>query len=103
MSSVFIIQNQEALFLSRQKEWVADGKQDVLFKTPHHDLALNELFELTAKHPELRAAVIEAQTNNRGLPLIDNLEPPISPKGELLQPMAAAVDPDIQKSQTTQP
>lgn len=75
MSSVFVIQNQRGQFLSRQKEWVEKTEIAALYKTPHRDLAINELFEVTSKDTDTRAKVVEAQTSEKGLPLVAELPP----------------------------
>lgn len=82
MNRIFVIQDQNGRFLSRHHEWVANDREAPLFRTPHRDLALNELFELTARDTELRARVVDVPTGARGTPLVDGLpprEPVVSP------------------------
>ena len=76
MSSVFIIQNSEGLFLSRQGEWVGSDEASSLFKSPHQDQAINELFEASSRHITLRAKVVSANTSSRGVPLVSELAAP---------------------------
>ena len=75
MSTVFVIQNQQGQFLSRQKEWLGKTEINALYKTPHRDLAVNELFEISSRDTETRAQVVEAETSNKGLPLVAGLPP----------------------------
>lgn len=90
MSKVFVIQNQEGQFLSRQKEWADAREISTLFKTPHRDLAVNELFEVTSKNTAVRAKVVETDTSDKGLPLVAELPPLSFPSIELPDDMAAA-------------
>ena len=79
MNQVFVIQNTAGLFLTRQREWAEAGETSNLFRTPHHDLALNELFEATAKSCALRATVVKVAASSRGLPLVADLPLPAIP------------------------
>lgn len=79
VDSVFVIQHRDGSFLSRQHEWVNASEPQAVFRTPHRDLAVNELFELTARHTELRARVVQVQTNARGLPMLHVVAPPDFP------------------------
>ena len=83
MSNVFVIQNQEGQFLSRQKEWLEKTEIKALYKTPHRDLAVNELFEITSKDARVRAKVVSAEATSKGLPLVADLPPLDFPKFEL--------------------
>jgi hypothetical protein len=83
MSTVFVIQNQQGQFLSRQKEWLGKTEINALYKTPHRDLAVNELFEISFRDTETRAQVVEAEASNKGLPLVADLPPLEFPSVEL--------------------
>lgn len=83
MSNVFVIQNQEGQFLSRQKQWLEKTEINALYKTPHRDLAVNELFEITSKDTGVRARVVSAEASSKGLPLVAELPPLEFPKFEL--------------------
>ena len=72
MSSVFVIQNQQGQFLSRQKEWVEKTEIAALYKTPHRDLAINELFEVTSKETDTRAKVVVNERTRAMTPLMGN-------------------------------
>lgn len=89
MNQVFVVQNREGLFLSRQGEWLDGSQASALYRTPHRDLAVNELFELTSKFSKLRAKVVEVQTSERGLPLVGALAPPDFPEVKLPPELAS--------------
>ena len=93
VDSVYVIQHRDGRFLTKQHDWVGCDEPQAVFRTPHRDLALNELFELTARHPELRARVAEVQTNVRGLPELRTVAPPAA-AGAQLPASATAATPD---------
>jgi len=68
--TAFILQNQHEQYLNKSLEWVngCDAKQ--LFKSPHRDVALNQLMELNAKNVQLRATVITCELNTAGNPVL---------------------------------
>lgn len=67
---VFVIRNQQGLYLTRQNEWVDGHDPAPLFKTPFRDAALNTLIELNAKDIELRGVLAEVEVNEKGLPQV---------------------------------
>ena len=70
MSELFILQNHDKLFLGRQKEWL-DGRDPAsLFKTPHKDEAVNQVFEISSKDYTQRIKVVSCKVNEKGLPVI---------------------------------
>jgi len=93
VDSVYVIQHRDGRFLTKQHDWVGCDEPQAVFRTPHRDLALNELFELTARHPELRARVAEVQTNVRGLPELQTVALPAA-AGAQPPASAAAATPD---------
>ncbi|MEJ2416730.1 MAG: hypothetical protein P8Y45_07335 [Exilibacterium sp.] len=71
MSQVFILQNQHKQFLSKQLDW-ADGRDaGSLYKTPHKDEALNQMFEVNAKDYSQRIKLLTCDVTGKGLPVID--------------------------------
>ncbi len=71
MSELFILQNHDKLFLGRQKEWL-DGRDPAsLFKTPHKDEAVNQVFEISSKDYTQRIKVVSCKVNEKGLPVIE--------------------------------
>lgn len=74
---VFVIRNQHGLYLTRQNEWVDGHDAAPLFKTPFRDVALNTLIELNARDIELRGVIMEAEVNDKGLPLVEPADIPV--------------------------
>ncbi len=71
MSELFILQNQDKLFLGKQNNWVDGRDLNALFKTAHKDEAINQMFEASSKDYKQRLKVLSCNTNEKGLPLID--------------------------------
>lgn len=78
-NDVFIIQNQDKLFLGKQGAWLDGRDPGALYKTPHKDEAVNEMFETTARDYSQRLSLVNCPLNDRGQPLIDPtiLPPPL--------------------------
>lgn len=77
---VFILQNQDKLFLNKQNVWVDGREPQVVFKTKHKDEALNQSFEATSKDHSARIQILVCPTKPNGLPDIDPaiLPPPLA-------------------------
>jgi hypothetical protein len=71
MSELFILQNQDKLFLGRQNNWLDGRDLAALYKTVHKDEAINQMFEASSKDYRQRIKVISCNANEKGLPLID--------------------------------
>lgn len=84
MNQIFLLQNQDKLFLSRQKEWVDGRDLASLFKTSYKDEALNLLFEVNAKDFSQRIHLVSCGLKANGLPDIDpaDLQPPTPPAAQ---------------------
>lgn len=97
MSTTFILQNQDLLFYGKNKEWVDGYDANAVFKTPHKDEAVNQMFEITSKDYKQRVKVLSCALNEKGLPDIDSAIMPAPlpkvPKGQsaLAELEAAAV------------
>ena len=95
MSELFILQNQDKLFLGRQNNWLDGRDLAALYKTVHKDEAINQMFEASSKDYRQRIKVLSCSANEKGLPLIDpELMPEPLPKAakdlvEALEPAAA--------------
>ncbi|WP_341936661.1 hypothetical protein [Marinimicrobium sp. C2-29] len=70
MTELYILQNQEGLFLGKQKDWLDGRDRGALYKTPHRDEAVNLKVEVSAKDFEQRITIHSCQTDERGLPVI---------------------------------
>ena len=71
MSDLFILQNQDLLFLGKQNNWVDGRDLGALFKTVHKDEAINQMFEASSKDYKQRIKVVSCAANEKGLPVID--------------------------------
>ena len=66
--SVFVIQSASGELLGKNLEWINSAVPSHLFQSPHKDVAVNQLIEVNAKDPALRARVIACEINDRGQP-----------------------------------
>lgn len=71
MSELFILQNQDKLFLGRQNNWLDGRDLAALFKTAYKDEAINQMFEASSKDYRQRIKMLSCSANEKGLPLID--------------------------------
>lgn len=86
---IYLLQNQDKLFLGRHNEWVDGRDLTCLFKTRHKDEALNELFEVNSKEISQRIRVLECECAKNGQPIIDPaIMPPPIPRVEREQDSA---------------
>ena len=72
--TVFILQNQHGQYLNKEGDWVCGSDATTLFRSPHHDVALNQLVEANAKDYSLRAAVVTCELDSRGRPVLTQQE-----------------------------
>lgn len=70
MPTTFVVRNQEGQYLTKKNEWVSGKEAIVLYHQPHHDQALNQLFELTAKDIYLRGEVLELELCEKRRPIV---------------------------------
>ncbi|MEC8427997.1 MAG: hypothetical protein VXZ35_06190 [Pseudomonadota bacterium] len=77
MAQVFLLQNQDKRFLTKQGEWCDGRDTNHLYRTVHRDEALNQMVESNARDYTLRIKILECATNDRGVPQIadDDLPP----------------------------
>lgn len=68
---VFVIRNQLGQFWTRAGEWVDGREPQRLLKIKHHDEAVNQLVELSAKDIELRGEVLACDLDERKEPTIE--------------------------------
>lgn len=75
MNSVFIIQNQYNLYLTKQGEWADGTDANSLYSTPHKDVAINTKVEHSVRDPLLRLMIIPCTLDEkRGVPQIGPIE-----------------------------
>lgn len=70
MNTVFVIQNQHGHYLSKQKDWTDGKDRRQLFRTAHHDEAVNQVFELSSKDISLRANALSCELDDSGHPQV---------------------------------
>jgi len=70
MAQTFILQNQDKLFFGKSKEWVDGYDANAVFKTPHKDEAVNQMFEITSKDYQQRVKVLACELDEKALPVI---------------------------------
>src|SRR5690625_1712663 len=77
MSDVYLLQNQDKLFLGKQKDWLDERDRNSLFKTHHKDEAVNSRVEVSAREHAQRVALLLGPDDVCGLPDIsdDDLHP----------------------------
>lgn len=76
MSQVFLLQNQDKRFLTKQGEWCDGRDANQLYRTVHRDEALNQMVESNARDYTLRITILECPTNDRGVPQIADADLP---------------------------
>lgn len=84
MSHCYVIRNQLGHYISKQREWVDGRDGKVLYRTAHHDEAINLVFELSAKDINLRAQTLRCE-------LDDKLQPQVE-VSQIALPMAINAD-----------
>jgi len=79
MTDVFIIQNQDRLFLGKQGALLDGREPAALYRSAHKDEAINEMVEATARDYTQRLQILTCSLNERGLPVLDAdiLPPPL--------------------------
>ncbi|RYZ98549.1 MAG: hypothetical protein EOO68_13620 [Moraxellaceae bacterium] len=106
MSQTFILQNQDKLFFGKNKEWVDGYDANALYKTPHKDEAVNQMFEITSKDYKQRVKVLSCDLDEKALPIIDSEimpaplpkvpKPPKASEDLFAEPTAAIEEVDVE-------
>lgn len=78
MTDVFVIRNQLGHYWGKSKTWVDGAEARAVMRTKHEDEAVNTLFELSSKDVELRGSVLATQLNERGEPVVEASQIPLS-------------------------
>lgn len=66
MTEVYIIRNQDQLYLDKQGEWVDGSASHTLYRTAFKDEALNTKVELSVRHPQLRLTIVPGAVDEKG-------------------------------------
>lgn len=68
--SVFIIINHQQQYLGKQAQWLETGDVAHCFRTPHYDVALNQLIESNARDIEQRLTLLECPLDEKSQPVL---------------------------------
>ncbi|GAB2198458.1 hypothetical protein [Sessilibacter sp. MAH4] len=71
MSKIFLLQNHQGFFLNRQGLWVSGREPAGLFRAVNKDEAVNEVFEVSARDYSQRISIVETETTEKGVPVVD--------------------------------
>ena len=75
MTTIYVIRNQNQHYLGRNGEWVDGSHRPALFRTPHRDVALNELVEVNLRDLTLRGELLACEADDAGYPGVEVLNP----------------------------
>ncbi len=82
MDKVFVVKNQQGLYLSKQQEWVNGADSQILFRTAHRDEAINTVFEVSSRDIYLRAEVVACDPDTKNNPVVAVADQPDLPMAE---------------------
>ena len=100
MKAVFVIRNHHGQFLGKQGQWLDDSEAAAVYRSPHHDVALNHLIEANARDIEQRLLLLQCPLNDRDVPLLGDAEVPRKAAVTFDEPEPAAIsDSDEQEEQ----
>ena len=91
--TVFILQNQHGQYLGKDGEWLPAGDTTALFRSPHHDVALNQLVEVNSKDHSLRGVVVACSLDSKGRPVLQEpAEAPAASTPSVVEPCVQSQD-----------
>lgn len=67
---LFILRDAVGNLLTKDLSWASDCAVTELFRTPHKDVALNQLLEINAGDVELRAQIVACDADSKNRPII---------------------------------
>lgn len=70
MTEIYLLQNSENLFLSKQQEWVDGSETSRLYRTTFKDDAINTKVEITVKVPSVRISIVSSIPDEKGNPCL---------------------------------
>jgi hypothetical protein len=73
-NTVFVVKNQQGLYLSKQQEWVDGTDNHPLYRTRHRDEAINTVFEVSSRDIYLRAETVICELDTKGNPALATAE-----------------------------
>ena len=69
-NNVFVVVNQQGLYLSKQQEWIDGVDSQSLYRTRHRDEAINTVFEVSSRDIYLRAEAVGCELDAKGNPAL---------------------------------
>lgn len=75
MTTVYIIANQHQQLLGKSNQWLDSDDTNHCFRTPHYDIALNQLIESNAREIDMRLSLLECPLDTRGNPHVEHAQP----------------------------
>jgi hypothetical protein len=73
-NTVFVVKNQQGLYLTKQQEWVDGADNHILYRTRHRDEAINTVFEVSSRDIYLRAETVICEQDTKGNPILATAE-----------------------------
>jgi hypothetical protein len=73
-NTVFVVKNQQGLYLTKQQEWVDGADNHGLYRTRHRDEAINTVFEVSSRDIYLRAETVICDLDAKGNPALATAE-----------------------------
>lgn len=70
MSHVYVLTNQHKQFLSKGNEWLDGREAGKLFRSPHKDVAINQMFEANTRDVDLRIELLRCELSAKGQPQV---------------------------------
>jgi hypothetical protein len=74
-NTVFVVKNQQGLYLTKQQEWIDGADSHLLYRTRHRDEAINTVFEVSSRDIYLRAETVICELDPKGNPILATAEP----------------------------
>lgn len=71
MKTVFVVHNSDGSFLGKQNQWLSPAEAQAVWRSPHHDVALNQMIEANAREIMLRLQIMSCPLSDKDLPLLE--------------------------------
>jgi hypothetical protein len=71
LGKLYVIRHQDGQYLGKDGAWQDGADPQALFRSPHRDAAVNELFERVLHDPALRGEVLGVDEDPQGRPVVD--------------------------------
>jgi hypothetical protein len=98
LKQLFLIRNQNLHYLGKNGEWLDGSHASALFRCEHRDVAVNQLIEINIKDFDLRGEIILCDSDDRGHPVVEVLNPVVVMEEAAPEDPDAAQQSEIQQS-----